>query len=189
LTDIELISKIKEGDMDAFSELVKRYEHFVMSIAYSYRNSSEDMKDIYQEVFMRVHKAIKKFNQESEFSTWLYRISVNVCNSFYRISKKRKMESLNDYSHDVDGVAMIAHEPIDHKNDVHEKYIRDELIVKVKNMMEALPERQRMAITLKYLEGLKIREIAKIMRCGEGTIKRYIFNASGVLRKNLEPYI
>ena len=79
LSDTELIRSAQRGDMDAFEELVYRHDKEVFSIAARYVNRAEDAKDIYQEVFLRVYRGLQKFRFQSEFSTWLYRITTNVC--------------------------------------------------------------------------------------------------------------
>ena len=82
--DYKLIKNAQDGDMGAFEQLLYRYDRHVLNIAYSFRNNEDDAKDIYQEVFIRVHKGLKNFQFKSEFSTWLYRITTNVCISFKR---------------------------------------------------------------------------------------------------------
>src|SRR5215813_3799907 len=79
LDDTEVIREAQSGDSSAFDELVHRYDRHVLSIAARYVNQAEDAKDIYQEVFLRVYRGLNKFERRSEFSTWLYRITTNVC--------------------------------------------------------------------------------------------------------------
>ncbi len=184
-SDNHLINKAKEGDIRAFEELIRRYDRHVINIAYSYRNSKDDAKDIYQEVFLRVFKGIKNFEFRSEFSTWLYRITANVCITFKRKEKRSKMESLDKNYFESEN------EPLKDRLEGEEKsddlVINNELKSKINEVINILPERQRMAFTLKYYEGLKIKEIAEMMNCQEGTIKRYLFNATNLMREKLQP--
>src|SRR5260370_29840416 len=79
LEDTDVIREAQSGDASAFDELVYRYDRHVLSIAARYVNQAEDAKDIYQEVFLRVYRGLKKFERRSAFSTCLYRITTNVC--------------------------------------------------------------------------------------------------------------
>jgi RNA polymerase sigma-70 factor (ECF subfamily) len=79
LNDTELVRSAQQGDMNAFEELVYRHDKEVFAIAARYVNRAEDAKDIYQEVFLQVYRGLSKFRFQSEFSTWLYRITTNVC--------------------------------------------------------------------------------------------------------------
>ncbi|GJQ21347.1 MAG: hypothetical protein HBSIN02_17020 [Bacteroidia bacterium] len=88
MSDTDLILRAKDGDMAAFEQLVHRYDSHVLSMAASFVNNAEDAKDIYQEVFLRVYRGLRKFELRSEFSTWLYRIATNVCLS-HRSRRKR----------------------------------------------------------------------------------------------------
>lgn len=184
-SDKHLINKAKEGDLIAFEELVKRYDRHVISIAYSYRNSKDDANDIYQEVFLRVFKGIKNFEFRSEFSTWLYRITTNVCITFKRKEKRDKMESLDNNYFESENETLKDH--IEGNENADDLVVNNELKSRLNDVINILPERQRMAFTLKYYEGLKIKEIAEMMNCQEGTIKRYLFNTTNLMREKLQP--
>ena len=79
LNDTDLIVQAQKGDQSAFEELVYRYDRNVLSIALKYALNEDDAKDLYQEVFIRVYRGLKNFRFQSEFSTWLFRITTNVC--------------------------------------------------------------------------------------------------------------
>ncbi len=91
LSDTELIRSAQKGDMDAFEQLGYRHDKEVFSIAARYVNRAEDAKDIYQEVFLRVYRGLQKFRFQSEFSTWLYRITTNVCLTHRNHRKKKEL--------------------------------------------------------------------------------------------------
>ncbi len=96
LTDNELIINANNGDVMALEELIYRYDKMVLRLAMKYTGDSDDAKDIYQEVFIRVYKNLSRFQFKSEFSTWLFRITSNVCISFKRKYSKQNHLSLND---------------------------------------------------------------------------------------------
>ena len=94
--DNELIMKAQQGDRAAFEELVQRYDRKVLSIALSFTRNSEDAKDVYQEVFLRVHRALPRFQFRSKFSTWLHRVTTNVCLTHKSRSRDHLFDSLDE---------------------------------------------------------------------------------------------
>ena len=99
--DLELIERIQGGDQDAFKELVERYQRKVYSICYGMLKDQEASLDVSQEVFIKVYRYLEKFNRESSFYTWLYRITVNMCIDYIRKnSKVQRVEYDDRLSHD-----------------------------------------------------------------------------------------
>lgn len=95
LSDTDLIIQAQKGDQSAFEELVYRYDRNVLSITIKYANNEDDAKDLYQEVFIRVYRGIKNFKFQSEFSTWLFRITTNVCLTYKSRSKEHLRVSID----------------------------------------------------------------------------------------------
>ena len=183
LSDTELIQKAQNGDESAFNELVYRYDRSVLSIALKYVNDSDDAKDIYQEVFLRVFRGLKKFQFKSEFSTWLYRITTNVCLSFIRSGNKKTIMRIdNDMETDVLDNITIAD---DEANNPEQLLMRSEITNNVNEALEKLSPKQKMIFILKHYEGYKIREISEMLNTSEGTIKKYLFEANHKLRRHL----
>jgi len=184
LTDYQLIINAQKGDMASFEELVYRYDHHVLNIAKSFRNSDEDAKDIYQEVFIRVFRGLKNFQFKSEFSTWLFRITTNVCLTFQ--SRKKNHDSLDkDILLGEDNVTTLA-ENISDYSSADELVINIETAKYIQLAVNDLPPKQKMVFTLKYYEEYKIRQIAEMMQCSEGAVKRYLFVATHKLRDKLK---
>ena len=170
--------------MTAFEELVYRYDRHVMNIAKSFRNSDDDAKDIYQEVFLRVFRGLKNFQFKSEFSTWLYRITTNVCITFH--SRKKTHDSIDrEISLDDDDKTTVADMiPSDDKTD--NAAIGSDLSKHITKALDTLPPQQKLAFTLKFYQEYKIKEIAEIMQCTEGTVKRYLFTGTNKMRRQLK---
>ncbi|MGE5496907.1 MAG: RNA polymerase sigma factor [Syntrophothermus sp.] len=185
----ELIKKAQKGDVRAFEQLIYQYDRHVLAIAYSYRNNDEDAKDIYQEVFLRVFKGIKSFEGKSEFSTWLFRIAANVCLT-YSVRKKRHAHASLDqlFPADEEGSGQPLSEVIADESSADQQLMDEEISLHVRQAMESLSPQQRMVFTLKHLQDMKIREIAGIMKCGEGTIKKYLFTAMNKMREALKDF-
>jgi len=188
LEDNELILKAQNGDNVAFEQLVMKYDRHVLNIAYSYRNNRDDADDIYQEVFLRVHKGLKNFQARSKFSTWLYRITVNVCIEFKRKENVRRHESLSKAGNDDENKNSYE-TTIDSGLRTDKNILDTEMNNLIKREVDKLPQQLRMAFTLKYYQGHKIKEISSMMNCTEGTIKSYLFTSSRKLRENLKPIL
>jgi len=184
LTDYQLIINAQKGDMASFEELVYRYDHHVLNIAKSFRNSDEDAKDIYQEVFMRVFRGLNNFQFKSEFTTWLFRITTNVCLTFQ--SRKKNHDSLDqEISVGEDNTTTLA-ENISDYSSTDELILNKETAKYIQLALNDLSPKQKMVFTLKYYEEYKIREIAEMMQCSEGAVKRYLFVATHKMRDKLK---
>lgn len=186
--DIQLVRKAQKGDHQAFQELVMKYDRIVLDIAYSYRNNKDEADDIYQEVFLRVYRGLKKFQSRSKFSTWLYRITVNVCIEHKRKEKVRKHESLDRVNDNSENQISYG-DMIEGEMRTDSNALDNEISSLIQAEVDKLPKQLKMAFTLKYYHGYKIKEISKFMNCTEGTIKSYLFTSSRKLRNGLKPVL
>jgi len=184
----ELILLAQRGDRRAFEDLVYRYDRKVLAIAASYTgNNLDDAKDVYQEVFLRVFKALPKFRFDARFSTWLYRIVVNVCLTQQRRRKNREADSL-DFVEDEESQSLLEKQASDERSSDQKAY-DGEVARHVAMAMKTLSPQQRLVFTLRHYEGYKLREIAAMMNCAEGTVKKYLFTATERLRDSLKPVL
>jgi RNA polymerase sigma-70 factor (ECF subfamily) len=185
-SDQELVLRAQRGDVSAFEELVYRYDRKVLSIAFSFTRDPDDAKDVYQETFLRVYRALPGFGFGSEFSTWLHRIVVNVCINH----KRRAARGTYTPIEEVTGQGLLESrvDPVAASLGASPERAAEESEVRrhVEGALVALSPRERMAFTLKHFEGYKIGEIASLMECGEGTVKRYLFTAVAKMRKKLK---
>jgi RNA polymerase sigma-70 factor, ECF subfamily len=185
LNDNELIRATQNGDLDAFQALVFRYDRNVLSIAVRYAQNTEDAKDIYQDVFIRVYRNIGSFKHQSEFTTWLYRITTNVCISYYRSRKKYTAMHHAYETHDMT-TSEIDHDRRNGDGTPHDALMNTEISARVANAVNLLSPQQKLVFTLRHYEGYKLNEIAKFMKCTEGTVKKQLFNAVRRLRGELQ---
>jgi len=170
--------------MSAFEELVYRYDKHVLNIAKSFRNSEEDAKDIYQEVFMRVYRGLNNFQFKSEFTTWLFRITTNVCITHQ--TRRKTYDSIDrELSNSDDSVTTFADTLSDFRS-ADELAVGSDISTYINGALDNLPPKQKMAFTLKYYQEYKIREIAVMMQCTEGAVKKYIFLATHRMREKLK---
>ena len=187
LSDTDLIIQAQKGDQNAFEELVYRYDRNVLSVAMKYANDEDDAKDLYQEVFIRVYRGLKNFRFQSEFSTWLFRITTNVCLTYKSRSKEHLRVSINKNFDDEELELSRTKELIYDGSSPEEISSGTDLGEIVNAAVESLSPKQKMTFILKHHEGYKIREIAEMLNCKEGTVKKYLFDAVRNLRKKLSP--
>jgi len=183
LSDNDLVIQARNGNNSAFTNLFYRYDKKVFSIAAQYFQSSDDAKDVYQEVFIRVYKGLKKFEFRSEFSTWLFRVTTNVCLTHKAQYKKIQYVSISPDESDISPKVDLQSSQ---ENEPDNQLINLETKGKVQNAIDSLAPQQKMAFMLKHIHNYKIKEIAKMMECSEGTIKKYLFIATDKLRLKLK---
>ncbi len=184
LSDSELVHEMKNGNFNAFENLVYRHDKQVLSIAARYINNAEDAKDIYQEVFLRVFRSIGKFQMRSEFTTWLYRITTNVCLTYCKKHQQRQ----NTISHFSDGEheeSIIGNRRNEGSMTSPQQLTNREISDRVANALNLLSPQQKLVFMLRHYEGYKLKEIAGFMKCTEGSIKKQLFTAIRRLRGEL----
>ena len=186
LSDKELLIQAKSGNDTAFEELIYRYDRSVLAIALKFVHDTDEAKDIYQEVFIRVYRGLKNFEMKSEFSTWLFRIATNVCLTHKSRSKMHLQQSIDEHIETEDDEVQ-KYELADDEMDPGEIMINLDLGDIIRSAVDSLSAKQRMTFILKHYEGYKIREIADMLNCKEGTVKKYLFDAIRNLRKKLKP--
>lgn len=185
-SDTELIQQVQRGNMMSFETLVQRYDEKVLSIAATYANDADDAKDIYQEVFIRVYKGLPKFQFRSEFSTWLYRVATNVCLSFTAKRKRHSYVSVNQETDQEREQPNGASMTLSDASPTDQQAVNSEIASHVQEALDALSPQQRLVFTLRHYEGYKLREIAEMMDCAEGTVKKYLFTATRRMREQLQ---
>jgi len=172
--DFSLIQRFIEGDESTFRTLVQRHKDKIRNIIYLTLNSSDSVDDIAQDVLITTYKNLKSFRFESQFSTWLYRITVNKCKDHLRKIKIRSIFTpIKDGDEDPVYVPSMEHKDI------------SEIVNKA---ISKLPEKLRLPLLLKDIEGLSYQEIAEAVSCEIGTVKSRIFRAREGLRELLKPY-
>jgi RNA polymerase sigma-70 factor, ECF subfamily len=186
IAEKEIILKAQKGDQVAFEQLIYNYDKAVLSIAMKFVRDSDDAQDVYQEVFIRVYRSLKNFEFRSEFSTWIFRITTNVCLTYKSRKKEQFMVPLQE-EFEEDNFQIRKFELISDEKSPEEESLSKDLQNFIGNAVDSLSERQRITFVLKHYEGYKIREIAEMLNCKEGTVKKYLFDAIKNLRKKLKP--
>ena len=181
-----LVSGLKKGQEEAFRVLIRRYEKKLFSIAYGITLDREESLDIVQEVFLKVYEKVDTFREEARLSTWLHRITVNLCLNWQRRWKRRFRWHHQPLEQDDAG----NHRELG-TNDYHPHTLfeRKECGKVLREGLGALSEEARAVFVLKEVEGLSYDDIAKILRIKRGTVSSRLFYARKALTACLEPYL
>ena len=178
----QLVRLAQEGSPAAFEELVTKYQSKVFSMALSFTRNREAADDLAQEVFLKAYLALPKFHGRSEFGTWLYRISMNHIKDFLRKKGRAKEVSLDD----VREISFSDREQADKAEQERETETRRTLIQK---FVQSLPEKYRVILTLRDIQGLAYEDISRILRLSPGTVDSRLHRARRMLRVKLAPYL
>jgi len=178
----ELVRLAQDGSTDAFEALVTKYQSKVFSMALSFTRNREAADDIAQDVFLKAYLALPKFHLKSEFGTWLYRIAVNHVKDVLRKKGRAREVSLEDVRE-----ISVADENLMEKAEMEkEAEARKGLVHK---FVQGLPEKYRVIITLRDIQGLAYDEISQVLRLSQGTVDSRLHRARRLLRKKLVPYL
>jgi RNA polymerase sigma-70 factor (ECF subfamily) len=180
-SDEELVSRSIGGDAESFNQLVLRWERPIYALAYRVIGREEDARDVCQETFLRAFRALGGFRGQAKFSSWLYRIALNLCRDWVRRQRRTPVVQLPE---DVDVIELAAsREPTE---PIEELVARRDLTRAVEKAMGRLPEEQRTAIILKEYHGLTFQEIADLVGCPLSTVKTRLYQGLTVLRRELD---
>ena len=182
--EAQLIQRLKSGEASAFKELVENYQRRVFALAYDMTGNVQDAEDLSQETFIRVFHGIHKFRGDSQLSSWIYRIVVNLGINRRRkksLSEMELRERFEDQNHPGNTIASSEHDP--------ERATEAALLrARLRQALERLSEKQRTIFMLRHDHDLSVNAISEIMRISEGTVKSQLFRALRKLQKELAFY-
>ena len=179
-TDEELVARSRSGDAESFNQLISRWERPIYALAYRVIGREEDARDVTQETFLRAFRGLAAFKGQAKFSSWLYRIALNLCRDWIRRKKRSPIATLPEDVELEDLVSDAA--PTETVEDL---VSRRELSELVEAAMARLPEEQRTAIILKEYHGMTFQEIADLQGCPLSTVKTRLYQGLSVLRREL----
>jgi RNA polymerase sigma-70 factor (ECF subfamily) len=179
-TDEELVARSVGGDTESFNQLILRWERPIFALAYRVIGREEDARDVCQETFLRAFRALRGFKGQAKFSSWLYRIALNLCRDWIRRERRAPVAQAPE---GVDLLDLAAErEP---SESIETLVARHEMSRAVAKAMALLPEEQRTAIILKEYHGLTFQEIADLLDCPLSTVKTRLYQGLSVLRRAL----
>ncbi len=174
-SDFEVIRRVLGGETAAFELLVQRYQHTIFRLARRMTRNAEDARDLAQDAFVQAYRSLATFRSQSSFSTWLYRIAVNLCLNHLEASRR-------------EGAGEAEADPPDVREDALAALLTTERDRALAAAIEELPPRQRLTLTLRAYQGLSHREIADVLECAEGTAKANYFHAIRALQRTLDAF-
>jgi len=183
-----LIEQAQKGDVLAFEKLIEDHQKKVYNIAFRFMGNSEDASEVAQEAFIRVYKSIKNFKGKSSFSTWLYRIVVNICMDEMRKRNKQNIVYIDEITQTEKGE--YRHEIESGEESPQQQVEINETRNEIYAAINSLSDEHKAVIVLKDIQGFSYEEIAGMMKCPEGTVKSRLNRARSILKdilkKNME---
>jgi len=179
LTDNELIEQTLHGETEAFGILVRRWERQIYSLALRVLGHEEDARDVCQETFLSAFRHLKKFRGDAQFSSWIYRIALNLCNTKMRRAQSRPDVPLEQH------LETTGAEPVAETEELGANIQQQEVAQYVRKALAGLPPEMRQVIIMKEYEGLKFVEIAEILNIPVSTVKTRLYTGLAQLKKRL----
>ncbi len=188
LSDHELVEATQKGDESAFAEIMSRYRNPITNYLYRFLNDYEEAVDLAQETFVRVYFALDRYHTQYAFSTYIYRIATNLAISEIRRRKRRKLLSLTGLFQSEDE-SSTEFQPPDDRALPDAELVDDEQSRMITRAIAALPEKYRVPVILRDVQGLSYDEVAATMELGLGTTKSRISRGRALLKEKLQSYI
>ncbi|TMQ49482.1 MAG: sigma-70 family RNA polymerase sigma factor [Candidatus Eisenbacteria bacterium] len=187
LSDEDLMARVAEEDERAFSELVRRYQGRVVNLVSRVLNDRECADDLSQEVFVRVFIHRRNYRRGSKLSTWLFTIAANLAkNEIRRRVRRRNWFSLDALQEAFKDGAMLFADPTEGRERLLE---REQLQEAVGRAIATVPEKYRLALVFRDIEGLSYEEIAQVLGIPGGTVRSRINRARSMLKRKLHPLL
>jgi RNA polymerase sigma-70 factor (ECF subfamily) len=188
LSDAEIMLRAKAGDQGSFTYLVEKYRRPMVSFMYRMTHNSAVAEELAQEVFLRVYRSRETYKADAKFSTWLYRIATNLAVNHARDTRHERPDvsvSLDE----PDPVTGMTVDPADGQPNVEENLLRRERLAAIRQHIQALPERQRLAVIMHKYQGMDYRQIGEVLKLSEAATKSLLFRAYETLREKLKQFV
>jgi RNA polymerase sigma-70 factor (ECF subfamily) len=187
-TDAEIMLRVKAGDQPAFDFLVQKYRRPLVSFMYRMARNTAAAEDLAQEVFLRVYRSRQTYEASAKFTTWLYRIATNLAVNHARDTRKERPEvtvSLDEPDQETGTTMDVADDTIT----AEENLVRRERTLAIRSKVEALPERQRLAVIMHKYQQMDYKQISEVLKLSESATKSLLFRAYETLRDQLREFI
>lgn len=174
----------RNGDRQAFEELVDMYKDKIYHLGYRMLGNSGEAEDVVQDTFLRVYTNLDRYDENQKFSTWIYRIATNLC--IDRLRKRKPSYSLDAEMPDGEGADWYSMLPADQETP-EEETLLSETQHQIRKAIDTLPEKYKSVVILRYLHDLSLQEIGDVLKMPVTTVKTRVHRGREFLRKKLEP--
>jgi RNA polymerase sigma-70 factor, ECF subfamily len=188
LSDAQIMLQVKAGDTSAFDYLVQKYRRPMLSFMYRMAHNATTAEDLAQEVFLRVYRSRANYEASAKFTTWLYRIASNLAVNHARDRRHERPENTVslDEADENTGLTMDVPDP---SLTAEEVIVRQERMAAIRQRVQGLPERQRLAVLMHKYQQMDYRQIADILKLSESAVKSLLFRAYETLRVQLQEFV
>jgi RNA polymerase sigma-70 factor (ECF subfamily) len=186
--DAQVMLRVRDGDDAAFNYLVERYRRAMISFMFRMVHNAAIAEDLSQEVFLRVYRSRASYSADAKFTTWLYRIATNLAVNHARDNKHERPEVKASIDA-VDEETGLSIDVADSRLNVEQDILRRERLQAIRKCVEALPERQRMAVMMHKYQEMDYRQIAEVLHLSESATKSLLFRAYETLRESLKDFV
>jgi len=187
-TDAEVMLRVKAGDDSAFAYLVQKYRRPMVSFMYRMAHNAAAAEDLAQEVFLRVYRSRESYEPSAKFSTWLYRIATNLAVNYVRDTRHERPENMVSVD-EPDQETGLTMDVRDTSLTAEEVILRRERMAAIRQRVQALPERQRLAVLMHKYQQMDYRQIAQVLKLSESATKSLLFRAYETLRVQLKEFV
>src|SRR5208283_1062400 len=187
-SDADVMLRVKAGDDSAFSYLVQKYRRPLVGFMYRLCHNPATAEELAQEVFLRVYRSRSGYEPSAKFSTWLYRIATNLAVNHARDTRHERPEKtvrLDEPDQETGTTPDLADESLT----AEEQLLRKERLAAIREKVNALPERQRLAVMMHKYQQMDYRQIAAVMKLSESATKSLLFRAYETLREQLKEFV
>jgi RNA polymerase sigma-70 factor (ECF subfamily) len=188
LDDAQVMLQVRDGNDAAFNYLVERYRRAMISFMFRMVHNAAIAEELAQEVFLRVYRSRASYAADAKFTTWLYRIATNLAVNHARDHKHERPEQKASLD-EVNEETGLAIDVADERPNIEQEILRRERLRAIRQQVEALPERQRMAVMMHKYQELDYRQIAEVLHLSESATKSLLFRAYETLRQSLKDFV
>ena len=188
LTDAEVMLRVKAGDEPAFDYLVQKYRRPMVNFMYRMSHNAAAAEDLAQEVFLRVYRSRANYEATAKFTTWLYRIATNLAVNHARDTRHEKPETMVSLDEPDQETGTTMDVP-DRSLSAEEGLVRRERLMAIRQKVQDLPERQRLAVIMHKYQQMDYKQIAEVLKLSESATKSLLFRAYETLREQLKQFI
>jgi RNA polymerase sigma-70 factor, ECF subfamily len=188
VSDVDLMLRVKTGDESAFAYLVRKYRRPMVGFMYRLCHNPSTAEELAQEVFLRVYRSRTSYEPSAKFTTWLYRIATNLAVNHARDTRHERVENtvrLDEPDRETGTTPDLADESLS----AEEQILKQERLAAIRSKVNALPERQRVAVIMHKYQQMDYREIAGVLKLSESATKSLLFRAYETLREQLKEFV